>query len=121
MAVPPAPRSFRHVHNLYGKRRDVIETDEIVGPGSHSLRFSFEKDDKRGGDEVLTVDGAVVAEGVIRSFTTRFNGVGVGLTCGYEWGPAVGDGYRAPFPFNGTITHAVVEATGPVVRDRWPR
>jgi hypothetical protein len=60
----------------------------------------------------------VVAEGAIRRFTPAgFNGVGVGLTCGYEWGPAVGDGYMAPFPFNGTITHAVVEATGPVVRD----
>jgi hypothetical protein len=109
---------LRYVHNLYGKRRYVIETDDILGPGSHTLRFSFEKDDKRGGDGVLQIDGAVVAEGVIRSFTPAgFNGVGVGLTCGYEWGPAVGDGYQAPFPFNGTITHAVVEATGPVVRD----
>jgi hypothetical protein len=41
----------------------------------------------------------------------------VGLTCGYEWGPAVGTGYEAPFPFAGTIRRAVVRATGPVVRD----
>jgi hypothetical protein len=41
----------------------------------------------------------------------------VGLTCGYEWGPAVGEGYEAPFAFNGTIERAVVEVTGPALRD----
>jgi len=43
--------------------------------------------------------------------------VGAGLTCGYEWGPAVGDGYVAPFACTAQIEHAVVETTGPVVRD----
>jgi hypothetical protein len=47
----------------------------------------------------------------------EFNGAGAGLTCGYEWGPAVGTGYTAPFPFPGTIHRAVIETTGPVVRD----
>jgi len=37
--------------------------------------------------------------------------------CGYEWGPAVGTGYTAPFPFGGTIRHARVQTQGPVVRD----
>jgi hypothetical protein len=46
-----------------------------------------------------------------------FNEVAIGLTCGYEWGPAVGDGYEAPFAFNGTIVRAEVTATGPVVQD----
>ena len=41
----------------------------------------------------------------------------MGLTCGYEWGPAVGDGYTAPDHFNGTIERAIVETRGPVVRD----
>ena len=109
---------LRYVHNLYGKERHVIEADDVVGPGSHTLRFTFDKDERRGGAGALLVDDVVVAEGAIRRFTpSGFNGVGVGLTCGYEWGPAVGDGYLAPFVFNGTITHAVVEATGPVVRD----
>ncbi len=57
-------------------------------------------------------------KGSIDRFTPAgFNGVGVGLTCGYEWGPSVGEGYRAPFPFNGTIVRAEVTTTGPVVRD----
>jgi arylsulfatase A-like enzyme len=109
---------LRYVHNLYGKRRYAIEAEEALGPGNYRLEFAFEKDEGLGGSGSLRVDGRLVAEGVIPRFTpSGFNGVGVGLTCGYEWGPAVGDGYRAPFQFNGTITNAVVEATGPVVRD----
>ena len=109
---------LRYVHNLYGKESHVIAADGVLSPGPHTLRFAFEKDERHGGTGTLLVDGDVVAEGAIRRFTPAgFNGVGVGLTCGYEWGPAVGDGYIAPFPFSATITHAVVEATGPVVRD----
>ena len=99
---------LRYVHNLYGKTRHTIVADDVLGPGRHSLRFDFEKDglDVRyalGGTGRLSVDGEVVAEGDIDRFTpSSFNGVGVGLTCGYEWGPAVGEGYTAPFPFNGT-------------------
>ena len=60
----------------------------------------------------------MVAEGSIDRFTPAvFNEVGIGLTCGYEWGPAIGEGYEAPFAFNGTISRAVVTATGPMVVD----
>ncbi|MBV9094939.1 MAG: sulfatase-like hydrolase/transferase [Streptosporangiaceae bacterium] len=45
------------------------------------------------------------------------HGAGAGLTCGYEWGPAIGSGYAAPFPFAGTIRRAYVETMGPAVRD----
>jgi hypothetical protein len=108
----------RYVHNLYGKERHVVAGDDIVGPGGHSLTFSFEKLDGPGGTGTLLVDGEVVATGSIPRFTpSGFNGVGVGLTCGYEWGPAVGEGYEAPFCFNGKIINAYVKVTGPVVRD----
>ena len=96
---------------------------DVVGPGParRAASTSRRTDDVHGGSggaATLRVDGAVVAEGSIDRFTpSGFNGVGVGLTCGYEWGPAVGEGYPAPFPFNGTILRAVVETTGPVVRD----
>ena len=70
------------------------------------------------GRRSLEQDGDVVAEGSIDRFTPAvFNEVGVGLTCGYEWGPAVGDGYSAPFSFNGTILRADVTAIGPMVVD----
>lgn len=109
---------LRYVHNLYGKHLDVVESPGVLLPGRHLLGFSFDKDDGLGGNAELSVDGAPVASGVIERFTpTGFNGVGVGLTCGYEWGPAVGTGYEAPFSFNGRILRAEVETTGPVVRD----
>jgi len=109
---------LRYVHNLYGKQRYAIESGQPITPGEHHIEFVFTKDDGLGGAGVLTCDGLQVARGVIPRFTpSGFNGVGAGLTCGYEWGPAVGTGYAAPFPFPGTIHRAVVQATGPVVRD----
>ncbi len=109
---------LRYVHNLYGKERHVIAAQDVIGPGDHTLGFKFEKLDGPGGTGTLVLDGRVVGEGPIARFTpSGFNGVGVGLTCGYEWGPAVGEGYEAPFSFNGIISAAVVEVTGPVVRD----
>jgi len=107
-----------YVHNLYGKQRDVLRSPQPLGSGSYQVAFEFTKDEGLGGPARLLVDGEVLVEGTIARFTAAgFNGVGVGLTCGYEWGPAVGVGYEAPFPFNGRIRRAVVEVTGPVVRN----
>ena len=47
----------------------------------------------------------------------RYYNTGAGLTCGYELGPPVGDGYEAPFRFTGTIHEVVVEVTGEPPRD----
>jgi hypothetical protein len=108
----------RYVHNLYGKERHAVESTETIGPGEHRIEYVFAKDEGLGGTGVLTCDGRELARAEIPRFTpSGFNGVGVGLTCGYEWGPAIGDGYSAPFRFAGTIRQAVVETRGPVVRD----
>jgi len=108
----------RYVHNLYGKTRHVLLSSGPIGTGAHRIAFQFTKDEGLGGPAQLWVDGQLVAEGVIDRFTPAgFNGLGVGLTCGYEWGPAIGDGYAAPFTFNGRIDRAEVEVTGPVVRN----
>ncbi len=109
---------LRYVHNLYGRTRSLIQAGRPLGSGRHEVKFVFGKDDGPGGTALLQQDGEVVAEGSIDRFTPAvFNEVGIGLTCGYEWGPAIGEGYEAPFPFNGTISRAVVTATGPVVVD----
>ena len=108
----------RYVHNLYGKERHTIEATAALAPGEHRIEFAFAKDEGLGGTGVLTCDGHEAGRGVIPRFTASgFNGVGAGLTCGYEWGPAVGTGYAAPFPFGGAIRQARVETRGPVVRD----
>ena len=109
---------LRYVHNLYGKERHTVESAAPVTPGEHRLEFVFTKDQGLGGSGVLSCDGHETGRGLIPRFTpSGFNGVGAGLTCGYEWGPAIGTGYTAPFPFRGPIRGARVETRGPVVRD----
>jgi arylsulfatase A-like enzyme len=109
---------LRYVHNLYGKEEHVVAAVEPVTRGDHHIEYRFAKDAGLGGIGTLLCDGQAVASGAIPRFTpSGFNGVGVGLTCGYEWGPAVGSGYTAPFEFSGTIRRAVVQTLGPVVRD----
>jgi arylsulfatase len=108
----------RYVHNLYGKSLDEIVSNARLSVGSHHVEFVFTKDSSLGGVGVLRCDDVEVARGTIERFTpSGFNGVGVGVTCGYEWGPAVGRGYATPFEFPGVIERAVVETRGPVVRD----
>lgn len=79
--------------------------------------YDFAKVDGLGVTGTITIDGTVRGTGVIERFTpSGFNVVGAGLTCGYELGPAVGDGYDAPFRFTGCIVRAFVEVRGPMVR-----
>jgi hypothetical protein len=109
---------LRYLHNLHGQRLYEVTAADVVGSGLHQLEFRFEKDDLAGGNATLHVDGRSVGEAAVRRFTpVAFNEVGIGLTCGYEWGPSVGGDYAAPFAFNATIVRAEVSATGPVVRD----
>ncbi len=109
---------LRYVHNLYGKERHVIASAETITPGEHHVEYVFTSGAGLGGPGVLSCDSREVGRDTIPRFTpSGFNGVGVGLTCGYEWGPAVGDGYAAPFRFGGLIRQARVETRGPVVRD----
>ena len=109
---------LRYIHNLQGQTLYQVVADKALGPGRHHLEFRFEKDEAAGGRATLLQDGEVVGTGVVDRFTpAAFNEVGIGLTCGYEWGPAVGSDYVAPFPFSGTIVRAEVAATGPVLRD----
>ncbi len=109
---------LRYIHNLHGQTLYDVVADKTLGSGRHDIKFRFEKDQGLGGRAELLQDGALVGTGTVERFTpVAFNEVMIGLTCGYEWGPAVGNDYRAPFAFNGTIVRAEVTATGPVVRD----
>jgi hypothetical protein len=109
---------LRYVHNLHGQRLYEVGADRTLGAGRHQVVFRFEKDEALGGIATLVQDGVVVGTGEVKRFTpVAFNELMIGLTCGYEWGPAVGGDYEAPFAFNGTILRAEVTATGPVVRD----
>jgi arylsulfatase len=108
----------RYVHNLYGASRNVVGGDVHVGPGRHEIAFAFTKTaDFTGRGEVL-VDGVVVGSADIPHFTPMtFSYTGGGLTCGYEVGPAVGEGYVAPFRANVAIDRVVVDVSGDPHRD----
>jgi arylsulfatase A-like enzyme len=109
---------LRYVHNLQGQTLYQVEADQPLGSGRSRVEFRFDKDQWAGGRADLVQDGALVGTATIDRVTpVAYNEVGIGLTCGYEWGPAVGDDYRAPFAFNGTILRAEVETLGPPVHD----
>jgi arylsulfatase A-like enzyme len=109
---------LRYVHNLYGKERHVVASDEVIASGAHELAFSFKKTKGFAGTGTLRVDGRVVGEGEIPHFTPMaFTATGGGLTCGYEVGPAVGDDYVAPFRCNANIRQVIVEVSGEHERD----
>src|SRR5262249_29909772 len=40
---------LRYVHNLYGKRLDVITADAVIAPGRHTLGFVYERTTDDGG------------------------------------------------------------------------
>jgi hypothetical protein len=101
---------LRYVHNLYAKERHVIDSEMVIGPGSHEVTFFFDRTAEHTGTARLLYDGALVGQGVIPRFTPQvFNYHGAGITCGYELGPPVGEGYAAPFRFNAILHGAVVE------------
>jgi arylsulfatase len=100
---------LRYLHNLYGKECYEVVTPGPVPPGRHRLTFRFERVGNAGGPAALEVDGEVAAEGHLPLFTVAaFSATGAGLTCGYEFGPAVGEDYDAPFPCTATIHSATV-------------
>ena len=105
---------LRYVYNLYGKERTTVIADRALPPGRHEVWADVAVDQAGEGAVVtLACDGEPVGAGAVsRVAPAESNGLGVGLTCGSEWGPAVGDGYRAPFPFSGRILEATVEARG---------
>jgi arylsulfatase A-like enzyme len=109
---------LRYVNNYVGRDRHVITSDVVVPAGQHRLAFAFETERDFRGTGRLLLDGGVVGEGEIARLTpVRHSITGGGVTCGWEQGPAVGDGYVAPFRFTGNLRHVLVEVDGPRHRD----
>jgi arylsulfatase len=109
---------LRFVNSYLGKERHVVESDVVVPAGRHQLSFWLDTSGDFRGTGRLLLDGRVVGEGEIRRLTpVRYSITGGGITCGWEQGPPVGEGYRAPFRFAGNLRHVVVEVYGDPHRD----
>jgi len=108
----------RYIHNLYGKERHVVGSDEVLAPGAHQVAYEYTKTTGMSGHGELRVDGRVVGGADIPLFTPmQFSNTGGGMTCGYELGPSVGDDYVAPFRCNVPIHRVVVDVVGEHERD----
>jgi hypothetical protein len=101
-----------------------VESDVVLQPGKHTLRFEFEptgKPDMTQGKGApgrlqLYVDGTL-AGNAEAPVTTPFVLNPGALTCGANPGSAITDDYASPFKFTGTIHTATVDVSGEPIRD----
>ncbi|GAC1316244.1 MAG: arylsulfatase [Acidimicrobiales bacterium] len=109
---------MRYVNNYLGKERHVVVAEAPVGAGPHELKVEYEPEPAFAATVRLILDGAVVGAGRLEHTTpVRYSITGGGLTCGWEQGPAVGDGYDAPFRFTGHLRRVTIEVDGAPHRD----
>jgi arylsulfatase len=109
---------LRYVHSYVGRDRFVVASDTRVEPGAHELGFRYSTAGDFRGTGALLIDGVVVGEAEIPRITpVRYSITGGGITCGWEHGPAIGEGYEAPFRFTGRLRRVVVEVDGEPHRD----
>jgi hypothetical protein len=115
---------LRYVHNYVGRAVHGVESDEVLQPGEHELRFEFEPtgqpDMAHGkgapGRLQLYVDGTL-AGNAEAPVTTPFVLNPGALTCGANPGSPVTDDYTSPFKFTGTILSVTVDVSGELIHD----
>jgi hypothetical protein len=101
-----------------------VESDIVLAPGQHTLRFEFEPtghpDMEHGkgapGKLQLYVDGTLTgnAEAPVTNPFVLNPGA---LTCGANFGSAITDDYASPFKFTGTIHSVTVDVSGELIED----
>jgi arylsulfatase A-like enzyme len=109
---------LRYVHNLSGKEQHCVAAASPLAPGRHVVEMRYGKSGASPKSVELFVDGELVGEGQVPTFTwNRFSLTGAGLCCGWAMAPAVSDDFVAPFPFTGELDPVVVEVEGEPVVD----
>jgi len=104
---------LRYVFNFVGRKRYVVDSDLVVPAGRHVLRCDVAVRPDYSAVARLLVDGEIVGEGSIDHTTPARHSIsGSGMTCGWEQGPPVGEGYAAPFRFTGVLPFVMVEVAG---------
>jgi arylsulfatase len=95
-----------------GRRTRLAATDAVVS-GEHKIGVRYDGPRERA--LALTIDGALVAEGVL-PIPPLFVGVSTGaggMLIGRDRGISVGDDYEPPFAFTGTLHDVVFETAAP--------
>jgi arylsulfatase len=102
-----------YVSNYLGRDRYDVASSTPVPPGPHVVVMRFDAEPDFSGTVRLLVDGVEVGSGEVpRTTPVRHSISGAGMTCGWEQGPPVGDGYPAPFAFTGRLHRVEVEVLG---------
>jgi arylsulfatase A-like enzyme len=115
---------LRYAYNYAGRDRFELESPEALPDGQHTLRYEFEPTgppDIQNGKGVpgrgqLYVDGDLVANAEFPHTTPLIFEL-EGLSCGYDYGAPAAEGYRPPFPFNGTIHSVTFDVSGELIAD----
>ncbi len=104
---------LRYAYNRYGAETTVIDSNAEITAGQHRLVCEFRTSPSFSGEVRLFVDDVEVASGSIdRTTPARHSIIGSGLTCGWEQGPAIGPGYKAPFRFNSRLRKVEIAVDG---------
>jgi arylsulfatase len=115
---------LQYVHNYVGRALYKVESDDVVPPGRHELRFEFEptgEPDLPNGKGApgrlqLYVDGTLVGN-ADAPVTTPFVLNPGALTCGAHAGSPVTDDYVSPFKFTGDLREVTVDIGGELIQD----
>ncbi|MDF2979861.1 MAG: arylsulfatase [Actinomycetospora sp.] len=96
-----------YVYNYFGIRVHTVGAEEPMTPGRHEVRMDFCYDGGglgRGGEVVLSVDGAKVASGVVDTTVPYYFSFDETLDVGVDLGTPVSDDYPAVGnEFTGTV------------------
>ncbi len=115
---------LRYVHNYVGRAVYGVESDQVLAPGKHTLRFEFEPtgqpDMAHGkgapGKLQLYIDGTLTGNAEAPVTNPFILNPGA-LTCGANPGSAITDDYPSPFKFTGTIHSVTVDVSGKLIDD----
>ncbi len=108
---------IRYDYNYFALTHYTIGADARLGPGRHQIRMEFRYDGGghgRGGDVVLLVDGAKVAQGRVDRTIPYYFSFDETLDIGIDLGTPVTDDYAAlDNAFSGTVHTVRIDLDGP--------
>jgi len=97
--------------NLFGDPV-TASSDEVIGPGSHTVAAEYRREPAGGGPMAVGIDGALACEPVRlpADLPFRWQIGGAGMFVGRDTGFPVCEDYAPPFPFTGNLCDVTIES-----------
>lgn len=117
-------KKLHYVYNYLGFEQFELISEEEIPEGKFTLKFRFlptgipkiKEGKGTPGNAHLYINDKLVSEQKF-PYTVPFTFGIVGISCGYDFGEAVSDKYKAPFTFTGKIFDVKVEVYGELIND----